>query len=233
MKDKNIQTVEFATGDFSPNLELEFLEKRIAELEEELFQLKNSVKYRQFLLYKFLLQKYASTINQSETKTIGQLKTLISDTDLTIQSLSSEFKSDHYAFQKDYLDSAKKAFEFVCREIEYVPIDMDLSFWLAPKEILSIKISDDDDLAVFLCSLLFTLGDESASVLLLQLEDLDVHAVVVSSFQEKFFLLDPSQKHVFAKFFGSREEVLKRYSFNGKKIKKQLYQFNHSDYEQF
>lgn len=232
MKDQNVQSTAFAP-EFSGNLELAFLEKRIAELEEELFQLKNSVKYKQFLLYKFLLQKYSGQINQIETKTIGQLKMLISDSDLTLQSLASEFKTDPYTFEINYLDSCQKAFEFVCREIEFVPIDMDLSFWLSAKEILSIKISDDDDLAVFLCSLLYCLGDENASVLLMQLEDLDVHAVVVSEFQGQFILLDACQKHTFGKYSGKKEEVLKRYSFNGKKIKKLLYKFNHSEYEQF
>ena len=88
-------------------------------------------------------------------------------------------------------------------------------------------------MAVFLCSLLFALGDTNAAVIIAELNSLKTHAFVATEFQQKFMVLDPSQKHEFPKFSGTKEEALQKYSFNGAKIKRFLYKFNNSTYEQF
>ena len=77
-----------------------------------------------------------------------------------------------------------------------------------------------EDLAVFLCSLLLALGDENAAVIIAELDSLRTHAFVATELQGKFFILDPSQKHGFQEFSGPKEEALKKYSFNGAKIKR-------------
>jgi hypothetical protein len=184
-------------------------------------------------LYSVLLEKYAETINEKERRTIGEIKALVNKEDLTIQSILADLKPDGYSFPQKYLEAVQKALSFVQKEISYVEPDLNLNYWLSPKEIFSSKVGDDEDLSVFLCSLLFALGDENASVIIAELDSLRTHAFASTEFSGKFFILDPSQNHGFQDFSGTKEEALQKYSFMGAKIKKFLYKFNNSTYEQF
>ncbi len=190
-------------------------------------------KLNQCKLYRLLLEKHAELINEKERRTIGEIKILVNKDDLTIQAILSDLKPQEYAFPKDYLASAEKAISFVQNKISYVEPEINLNYWLSPKEIFSSKVGDDEDLAVFLCSLLFALGDEKASVIISELDSLRTHAFVATEFKGKFYALDPSQKHSFADFSGTKEEALQKYDFKGSKIKKFLYKFNNTIYEQF
>jgi len=187
----------------------------------------------QFNLYRLLLKKYSNLINEHEKCTIGEIKGLVNADDLTIQSILSDLKPEGYEFKESYLETAEKVFKFVSEEIKYVDLELNVNYWLSPKEIFSEKVSDDEDLAVFLCSLLLALGDENAAIVVCELDNLRTHAVVVTNFNERFIMLDPSQKHSFTAFVGSRGDVLQKYSFQEAKIKRFLYKFNHSTYEQF
>jgi hypothetical protein len=187
----------------------------------------------QLKLYKMLLQKYSDLINEHEKRTIGEIKGLVNGEDLTIQSILTDLKPENYDFEKDYSETAKKVFEFVISEIKFVEPGLNLNYWLSPKEIFLSRVSDDEDLAVFLCSLLLALEDENAVILVCELDNLKTHAVVVTESKNNFTLLDPSQSHDFNDFIGEREEVLQKYSFGEAKIKRLLYKFNHSTYEQF
>jgi len=190
-------------------------------------------KLLQCRLYKLLLEKYAEIINQKETRTIGEIKALVNPEDLTIQSIISDIKGKEYSFPKDYTEAAQKILQFVQREINYTELEVNLNYWLSPKEIFSSKVGDDEDLAVFLCSLVLALGDENASVIIAELDSLKTHAFVVTEFQNKFIILDPSQAHGLESFSGTKEQALQKYSFQGAKIKRFLYKFNSSTYEQF
>ena len=184
-------------------------------------------------LYKLLLQKYSETINEREKRTIGEIKALVNGEDLTIQSVLEDFKPEKYDFKSHYSKAAEKAFEFVSNEIDFIEPDINLNYWLTPKEIMTEKIGDDEDLALFLCSLLAGLGDEKAEVVIAELDNLKTHAFVITEIDEKFYALDPSQKHGFSEFCGRKEEVLLKYEFNSAKIKRFLYRFNAKNYEQF
>lgn len=186
-----------------------------------------------YRLYHLLLQKYADLINEKERRTIGEVKALIDPADLTVQSLAFNFKGDSYSFETNFLSAAKRAFEFVSHEISFVKADVRLSFWLSAKEMVESKVADDEDQAVFVCSLLSALGDESAAVVIAELEDLSTHAFVISQYQSGFYLWDPAQRHDFLAFSGSKQTALENYSFEGIKIRRFLYKFNRLSYEQF
>jgi hypothetical protein len=188
---------------------------------------------KELTLCKFLLQKYADIINEREQRTIGEIKSLVDGTDLSVQNIVEEFKEDFYDFEKNYLDSLKKVYKFIIDEIEFVEINLGVNYWLSAKEVLEQKIVDDEDLAVFTCSCMKALGDEKAEVIIAELDDLKTHAFVVSEFNGKFVLLDPAQKHDFDKFIGEKIVILKEYSYNKEKIKRFLYRFNSDKYEQF
>jgi len=232
------------------NDELIELKKRLADLQKELKEKERTIaelkakaetaslfefseKGLRLRLYRLLLKKYAPLINKQETKTVGEIKGLINKDDLTIQSLAEQFKRENYSYEKHFLSAAKKAFEFVKREIKYVRPEIELNFWLTPNEILSGKVADDEDLAVFLCSILFALGSENASVIIAELDDLSTRAFVVFEFDNKTYFLDPAQEHKFEQYLGSMVDLFQKYSFNGAKIKRLLYKFNHFEYRQF
>ncbi len=194
---------------------------------------KQKEKELKFKLHKFLLEKYTEIINTEEKKTIGEIKGLIDPDDLSIQSILAELISKDYSFEKNYLPVAKEACDFVFKEISFVESDLRINYWLKPIEIIKQKIADDEDLSVFLCTLLYALGDEKAFVVIAEMENLTTHAFVITEHKNKFFLFDPSQKTSFEEFSGKREEVLEKYSFKNSKIKRFLYRFNALEYEQF
>ncbi len=183
-------------------------------------------------LYQLLLQKYASLITEKERRTIGQVKALLDPNDLSIQSLAAQFKKTGYSFETDYLPATKACLDFVSAHIDYVKLDIPISFWLSPKEILENKIADDEDQAVFLCTLLICLGDKNASVVIAELNNLTTHAFVLTNYQNKYFLFDSTQKPA-VQLSGTTEQILSQYTFNGQTIKRFLYKFNNVNYEQF
>lgn len=184
-------------------------------------------------LYSLLLSKYSTNISDFEKKTVGQIKALISDDDLTVQSFLEGIKPESYSFEFNYLETASAAFQYITKNIDYVDADIDINFWLTPKEILTNKVGDDEDLAVLLCSILYSLGDKEAEVVIAELDNLTTHAFVITKHEGEFLLLDPSQKIAFETYKGQRKDVFRNYSFKGATIKRFLYRFNHSKYEQF
>jgi hypothetical protein len=178
-------------------------------------------------LCKFLLQKYADIINEREQRTIGEIKGLVDGTDLTIQSLIEDTKADTYEA------SLRNTYKFITDEINFIDVEMSLNYWMSAREIMEIKVADDEDLAVFLCAALKGLGDANAEVIIAELENLKTHAFVSTQIDNKFLILDPAQKHDFDKYYGDKTKILTTYSFHGNKIKRFLYRFNSDKYEQF
>ncbi len=183
--------------------------------------------------YKMLLDKYSELINEKEKRTVGEIKQLVNPEDFSVQSVITQFKPEDYAYERDYLFAAQQVFEFLTREVKYIPNDLSINFWLTPKEILMHKVSDDEDLAVLVCSCLCALGDEKAFVYVMEMEDLRTHGVVITEVNQKILLLDPSVGHSFFKYYGDKAYVFRKYQFDGKKLKRALYRFNAKNYEQF
>jgi hypothetical protein len=184
-------------------------------------------------LCRFLLQKYADIINEREKRTIGEIKQLVDGSDLSIQSLAQDFIESDYEFNRDYEPVLKEVYKFVIDEIQFVDADLNINYWMSPKEVLEQKVADDEDYAVFLCALLKALGDRNAEVVIAELDTLRTHAFVTTELNGNFLLLDPAQGKPIEEFFGEKTETIAKYSFNGKKIKTFLYKFNSEKYEQF
>ncbi len=184
-------------------------------------------------LAKFLLAKYADLINEREQRTIGEIKSLVDGTDLTILNIVNEFKPEFYKFETDYLKVLKNVYQFILDEIEFSEVNFGINYWLTAKEIMDVKVVDDEDLAVFVCACAKALGDDNAEVIIAELDNLKTHAFVISEFNNEFILLDAAQKCEFEKYFGKKVEIIKNYDFKSNKIKRFLYRFNSNKYEQF
>jgi len=191
-------------------------------------KLENEVK-----LCKYLLNKYSDIINEHEKRTIGEIKALVDGTDLSIQSLVSDFKDASYSFEDDYYSVLKQTFDFIQKEISFVDVDLNVNYWFSPREIIEAKVADDEDLAVFLCASMKALGDNKAELIIAELDDLKTHAFAITEIKGEFLILDPAQPFGIEKYKGQKAEVLKNYSFLGQKIKRFLYRFNSEKYEQF
>lgn len=184
-------------------------------------------------LCELLLKKYAKAINESETKTIGQIKSMINADDLSLASFISEFKEENYTYEKGFPETLKKIFEFVQKEFTYIELDIELNYWLSPKEIITNKIGDDEDLSMFLCNVARALGNKEAYVIMAELSNLTLHSFVLLAFGEKTYILDACQNHKFEQFSGSREEVIQKYAFKQAHIKNFVHMFNDEEYKQF
>ncbi len=184
-------------------------------------------------LSNFLLKKYSDIINEREQRTIGEIKGLVDGTDLSIGNFVEEFKENNYSFKDNYKETLKKLFDFAKKEINFVEVDLGVNYWMSAKEVLELKIVDDEDYAVFLCSCMKALGDDKAEVIIAELDNLRTHAFVSSVIDDKFLILDPAQKHEFEEFFGEKTEILRKYSFKKERLKRFLYRFNSDKYEQF
>ncbi|MFA5125686.1 MAG: hypothetical protein WC462_01655 [archaeon] len=188
---------------------------------------------KEIKLCKYLLEKYSDIINEREKRTIGEIKTLVDGSDLSVQSFVEDFKSPDYSFEKDYEKVLQETFDFVKKDISFVDADLNINYWLAPREILEIKVADDEDLAVFLCATMKSLGDNKVEVIIAELDNLKTHAFVLTELGEDSLLLDPTQEHEFNEYKGKKAEIIKKYSFQKQKIKRFLYRFNYEKYEQF
>ncbi|PIU21126.1 MAG: hypothetical protein COT15_03920 [Candidatus Diapherotrites archaeon CG08_land_8_20_14_0_20_34_12] len=184
-------------------------------------------------LCELILRKYAKVINESETKTIGQIKSMVNPDDLSLASFISEFREDAYNYDKNFLEVLRKIFEFIQKEFTYIELDIELNYWLSSKEIITNKIGDDEDLAMFLCNVARALGNKDCFVIMSELSNLTLHSFVLITIGEKNYILDPCQNHKFEQFSGSREEVIQKYTFKQAHIKNFVSMFNDVEYKQF
>ncbi len=184
-------------------------------------------------LCKYLLEKYSDIINEREKRTIGEIKALVDGNDLSIQSFVEDFRGTSYTFPQDYEKALKQVFDFAKKEISFVDAELNINYWLAPRELLELKVADDEDLAVFLCAAMKALGDERAEVIIAELDNLKTHAFVLTDLNGESLLLDPAQDHTYEEYRGPKAEIVKKYSFQKHKIKRFLYRFNSQKYEQF
>jgi len=184
-------------------------------------------------LYELLLGKYADLINEFEKKTVGEIKSMIDKDNLTVQSLAQRFAGENYSFEINYIDAVSGCLEFISSGISHVKSEVELNFWLTPNEMLEKMVGDDEDIAVLLCSVLYSLGDERAEVVIAEMDNRTTHAFVITEHKGRFYILDATQKHDINDFSGDKAGVLSRYSSRGAKIKRFLYKFNRNNYEQF
>ncbi|VVB66625.1 Uncharacterised protein [Candidatus Gugararchaeum adminiculabundum] len=192
-----------------------------ARIEEELQVLRRKVK-----LYRTVIEKYGEQIEEGEKKSVPELRVLVDPENEEVKKISARIIGElgaggaAYSFGKNFPDAAKKAFEFVSQGLadEQLPVD----FWLSPRDMVAIGAGDEMDKALFLCSLLIALGNESAKVIV---ELSRKHVFVGYEFGKKYFLCDASHRDMFE---GSREELVSRHLTTDELV----YEFNNKEYDE-
>lgn len=238
---------------------LPFLRKKAVEREEggaacrSLEEEDSGIYEVRAAVYRKIIEKYADFIGQQEEKTIPALKELVNGEDSTIKQLAEELKAElektrlteegetaekeelEYGFERDFLELAEKAFEIV-KALGPINADLNVSYWLSPKDVVELGAADPFDKAIFLCSLFQALGEKSAKVRVVELEGGAKHPLVLFEHGNKRFVLDPSDadcRFNAAWTEGTHEELVRTVICSGKKAVKPLYEFNDENYQQF
>ncbi|MEM0149475.1 MAG: hypothetical protein QXW10_01100 [Candidatus Micrarchaeaceae archaeon] len=138
--------------------------------------------------YLAIILRYKELIEEKEELSISELPTLVTPKDERVVAKAEEIKRNFlsYTYGRDFYEAAKRAFEFVKKEIDEIVTPV--QFWLTPAETLSFRIGDPMDKNVLLCSLLLQLGNPSAKVLV-EVNNA-MSAFVYFEFNGKYYLLD-------------------------------------------
>ncbi len=178
-------------------------------------------------LYKKIIERYQNVIEEGEAKSIPELKGLVQPQSQAIQKLKQELTSGFhpYIFERDFESVALKAFGFVRDDVlnEALPVQ----FWLSIEEIMELRVADEMDKAILLCSLLIALENNSAKVAV-AMEGANRHAFVTFEFNGFFHLLDPFHGTTLS---GAKSEVIDKF-FEGKE-RGSVYEFNDNEYEEW
>ncbi|MCL5093495.1 MAG: hypothetical protein M1128_03435 [Candidatus Marsarchaeota archaeon] len=122
--------------------------------------------YRLNRIYLAIIMRYVSYIEEKESISVAELPTLVTPTNAEIIKKADALKSKFaaYTYENNFFEASMAAFEFVRDKIEYVSLP--LQFWLMPEETLQFMAGDIIDKNVLLCSLIISLGNPSAKVLI-------------------------------------------------------------------
>ncbi|MEM4134242.1 MAG: hypothetical protein QXO35_02515 [Candidatus Micrarchaeia archaeon] len=188
----------------------EFVERR-----NEINILKDKIK-----LLELIIDRYRSTIEQSETKTIADLKAMINTKDEEVKRISEEIKSKFkpYIYERDFIAAAKEAHEYI-RRIRTIRTPID--FWLMPKDIIKLRGGDPMDKAIFLCSILIAL-DNYDSYVVVGIND-GTKVAVSFKFKDEWYFIDPTGSEMIN---GKKEELIERWMSE----EKDIYEFNNLHY---
>ncbi len=188
----------------------EFVERR-----NEINILKDKIK-----LLELIIDRYRSTIEQSETKTIADIKAMVNTKDEEVKKISQEIKSKFkpYIYERDFLAAAREAHEFV-RKIRTIRTPID--FWLMPKDIVRLKGGDPMDKAIFLCSILIAL-DNYDSYVVVGIND-GTKVAVSFKFKDEWYFMDPTGSEIIN---GKKEELIEKWMSD----EKDIYEFNNIYY---
>ncbi|MEM3408006.1 MAG: hypothetical protein QXW80_01745 [Candidatus Micrarchaeia archaeon] len=188
----------------------EFVERR-----NEINILKDRIK-----LLELIIDRYRSTIEQSETKTIADLKAMINPRDEEVKRISEEIKSKFkpYIYERDFIAAAKEAHEYI-RRIRTIRTPID--FWLMPKDIIKLRGGDPMDKAIFLCSILIAL-DNYDSYVVVGIND-GTKVAVSFKFKDEWYFIDPTGSEMIN---GKKEELIEKWMSD----EKDIYEFNNVHY---
>jgi hypothetical protein len=189
--------------------------------------------YHKTLLYGLLVKRYGEHIEERETKTIQDLKETIQPYNADVAELADKIKEEipNYSPERDVLKACEKAYALITENVHSVP-SLGVSFWMSIKEVLENGVADYEDKAMLLCSLFKALGAES-SVGIAELTDGSNRPVVFIKNRNNEVMFDPNEKHGFLEYTGKREDILRKYVLEGKKIQKILYEFNDTEYKEY
>jgi len=171
-------------------------------------------------IYKLVVDRYRKFIEDSESKSIAELRQLVRPLDSTITELKIAIQDQFhpYLYQDHYLKAVEAGMDMI---FSWKPVQMPISFWVSFQDMARLKAADDIDRAIVLCSLFRALGSDNAMVLIGK----NKSAWVQFSFADKEYVVDIAHKAMNA--FSGKEDSHKQFMLTI------LYSFNDRDYADF
>ena len=173
-------------------------------------------------LLELIIDRYRSTIEQSETKTIADIKALINPKDETVKKIASDLTSEFkpYIYNQDFIAASQKAHEYV-RQVRTVKAPID--FWLMSKDVVKLRAGDPMDKAILLCSIIMAL-DNSDCYVIVGVND-GTKVVVAFKYNDEWHLMDPISNGTIK---GKKEDIIEQWLGGEDNI----YEFNNMHYNQ-
>lgn len=178
-----------------------------------------------------IISRYKDIINEKERKTISEMKKNIDPNDLSIKSIINKYSPIGYNFEKDYLKTLKKIYNYIKSEIEIIENEYEILFWMDFTKIFSEKVCDQQNASVLFCSIMEGLEDENATIEVVLLDNEKIHTFVKTKYKNTHYIFDLAQKLPFDTFKkDNEEELFKEYKFENKKIIRRIYSYNKYNY---
>jgi len=114
-------------------------------------------------LYRTIISRYQNFIEESESKSISELKELVKPHDKTVMEVKiSILDAFHpYVYDESFLMAAQAALAHIA---SIRTVQLPLNFWLSFEDMERLKAADSIDRAVYLCSILRSLDNDNARV---------------------------------------------------------------------
>ncbi len=115
-------------------------------------------------LYRLVINRYKQIINEKESRSISEIRQLVSPYTPFIEKLRDGFLSDiiPYTYKNHFFIVAERAISYI-REIK--TCQFAFNFWMTFDEIAAQKVATSMDKAILLAALLRSLQSEDAKVL--------------------------------------------------------------------
>ncbi len=171
-------------------------------------------------IYHIVIDRYKKFIEDSEAKSIADLRALVRPLDSTVTEIKMVVQDQFHPFlyQEHFMQAVEKSLDAV---FAWKSVQLPVSFWVSFSDMARMHAADDIDRAILLCSLLRSLGSESAKVLIGK----NKSAWVSFKFNDKQYIIDIARRSMSA--FPSTDDGLKQFMFSI------LYSFNDREYEDF
>ena len=116
-------------------------------------------------IYLLILNRYKDLIKEKETKTISEIRQLVSPyNNESLKKIKEELLSDmpDYNYENNFFAAVEKAIEYM-KKIK--SCEFAIPFWMTFDEINELRITDGANKAVFFAALLRSFGSENVKVL--------------------------------------------------------------------
>ncbi|MFH0927586.1 MAG: hypothetical protein V1822_03335 [Candidatus Micrarchaeota archaeon] len=179
---------------------------------------KEDIQKLQIELLNLIVERYKKFIEDGETKSLPELRSLIRPMDSTVTEIKIQIQDQFhpYDYNSNYLPATQKAMDIV---FAWKKIKMPLSFWMSFEDMVRLKAADDIDRAIILCSIFRALGSDSAKVIIGK----DKSAWVSFVFSQKTYVVNMIEKTMSA--YPDKSEGLLQFMYSAS------YAFNDRDFE--
>ena len=171
-------------------------------------------------VFRLIIDRYRELIEAQEQRSVSDLKGAVQPGNESIMAMRESLTSGFhpYVHAEHFPQAARMAFEYVS---SFRTLSLPVSFWLDFSEMQSLMAGDEIDKSILLCSLLRSLGSESAKVVVTDSRN----AYAVFEFGGRSFVADHSKSQLVE----APSDKEARAGLSGKP----LYSFNDREYEDF